>query len=122
MTWSVVFEKASGKMVSEGDVVADDTELNTRGYAKLEVGSQPDWSVNAWDQGSRAIVARGAAPKIEQETRLPTLYERWAMWKATRVEATTRAAPAALITALQNREDAAWTNYLTALQAWQTAP
>lgn len=48
-------------------------------------------------------------------------YEAWLRWKTTRLEATTRLAPAVLITALTARENAAWTDYLAALQAWRGA-
>ena len=56
------------------------------------------------------------------EDRMETLYADWQRWKTTRVEAQARSLAAAVVTALTNREDAAWTKYLQAIQAWRAAP
>ena len=48
-------------------------------------------------------------------------YETWQRWKNTKAEAVTRALPAAVVTALTNRENAAWGDYVATLNAWRTA-
>lgn len=64
------------------------------------------------------------APTVTKaiETRMVAVYEDWQRWKNTRQEAQSRALPAAAVNALTNREDAAWGRYVTAIQAWRTAP
>lgn len=68
--------------------------------------------------------ALGAGPttRSDREPALAHAYERWWRWKQTRAEAAARGLPAAVLTALQAREDATWTDYLAALQAWRLAP
>lgn len=56
------------------------------------------------------------------ERRMEALYADWQRWKTTRVEAQARSLAQAVITALTNREDAAWTRYVAAIQAWRQAP
>ena len=66
-----------------------------------------------------------SAPAVTKdilETRMQALYADWKRWKDTRQEAQTRALPAAAVNALTNREDAAWGRYVTAIQAWRSAP
>jgi len=66
-----------------------------------------------------------SAPTVTKgilEDRMEALYADWQRWKNTRLEAQARAIAAAAVTALTNREDAAWTKYLQAIQAWRTAP
>jgi len=48
-------------------------------------------------------------------------YNDWLRWKTTRVEAQARTLSAAVITALQNREDASWAAYVSILNTWRTA-
>lgn len=55
------------------------------------------------------------------EGRMVALYEAWQRWKNTREEATTRSLPNAVLTALQARENAAWTRYAQAIDRWRTA-
>lgn len=63
-----------------------------------------------------------AATKARLEiTKLPLSFEIWQLWKATRIEAQARGAAAALVTALTNREDAAWSAYVNDLQEWRQA-
>ena len=56
------------------------------------------------------------------ERRMEALYADWQRWKTTRLEAQARSLAQAVITALTNREDAAWTRYVAAIQAWRQAP
>ena len=60
--------------------------------------------------------------KAVLERRMEALYADWQRWKTTRVEAQARSLAQAVITALTNREDAAWTRYVAAIQAWRQAP
>lgn len=52
---------------------------------------------------------------------MASLYEVWARWKATRVEAQARTLAAPVVNALTNQENAAWTAYANAVQAWVAA-
>lgn len=66
-----------------------------------------------------------SAPTVTKpilEDRMTGLYADWLRWKTTRTEAQARSLAAAVITALTNREDAAWAAYLASIQAWRTAP
>src|SRR5512147_1445698 len=59
--------------------------------------------------------------KAALEDAMIDAYSDWRRWQATRIEAQARTAPAAIITALQNREDASWTTYVNLIGAWRTA-
>lgn len=59
--------------------------------------------------------------KADLETYIATPFRTWQMWQAIRVEAQARAIGAAAITALQTRENAAWTDLVAAISAWRTA-
>lgn len=73
------------------------------------------------DIAGEAVVEPTATKEIF-EARSIAKYEAWQRWKTTRVEAQARSAPAPVVTALQNREDAVWAEYLALLQAWRAAP
>jgi len=60
--------------------------------------------------------------KAIMERRMEALYADWQRWRNTRIEAQARSLAAAAITALTNREDAAWAKYVVAIQAWRQAP
>lgn len=66
-------------------------------------------------------VAAPAATRDIIEDRMVALYEDWQRWKTTRIEAQTRSLGAGVITALTNREDAAWAKYVLSIQAWRNA-
>ena len=59
--------------------------------------------------------------KADLEIYMVEKYETWLRWRTTRLEAQARSMAAAIITALQNKEDAAWVEYATAINAWRTA-
>ena len=74
------------------------------------------------DPAAQAIgqdVTAAQATKAGWEARITKLFARWQMWKAIRVEAQARSLPAAAVTALTNRENAAWTALLDALTEWR---
>jgi len=76
------------------------------------------------DPAAQAVgqdVTAAQATKAVWEARITSRYGRWQMWKDIRVEAQARALPAAAITTLTNRENAAWSNLLDALTAWRAA-
>ncbi len=60
--------------------------------------------------------------KADLEGFLQGPYERWQRWKTTRIEAQARSMAAAVVNALQAKEDAAWAEYAQGIQAWRTAP
>lgn len=59
--------------------------------------------------------------KVRLEERMERMFERWQRWHLTRLEATARGYPAAVITALMDVEDAAWFNYVGVINQWRTA-
>lgn len=70
-----------------------------------------------------ADVPDAPSTKAELEPLLQAPYERWKRWHDTHAEAVARGGlPAAVITALQNRRNDAWTAYLDALNRWRAAP
>lgn len=56
------------------------------------------------------------------ERRMDELFADWQRWKTTRLEAKARSLPAGVVTALTNREDAAWAAYAAAILQWRGAP
>lgn len=56
------------------------------------------------------------------EARMGAQYATWQLWKNTRVEATARELAGAIVTALTNRENAAWSDYAASINAWRSAP
>jgi len=75
---------------------------------------------DAYLQAQPPELAGGTRTQLE-----PNLYlrfTRWRLWHETHAEAVARALPAAAITALLARRDAAWDDYVAALDAWRQAP
>lgn len=68
------------------------------------------------------VVAAPAATKEILEQRAIAKYEQWQRWKTTRLEAQARGLGAAVVNALQAKEDASWSAYMTLLNEWRTAP
>ena len=69
-----------------------------------------------------ATVTTPTQTKPVFEDRMVAQYERWRRWQQTRVEAQSRALAAGVITALTNQENAAWSDYATAINSWRLAP
>lgn len=59
--------------------------------------------------------------KAVWERRAERAYAVWQRWQLTRIEAQARAMSAPVITALTNRENDAWSEYATILNAWRNA-
>lgn len=59
--------------------------------------------------------------KADIEDAMDAAYQRWQRWKNTRLEAEARSMSALVITALKNREDALWGDYVAAIQVWRNA-
>lgn len=78
------------------------------------------------DTDTNALLRRFRAPddaqpaKVRAERELEDRYADWQRWKATREEAQARGLGAAVITALTNRENAAWTDYAAAILEWRS--
>lgn len=72
------------------------------------------------------VIRRFRAPdeqqpaKVRAEREMEEHFGDWQRWKLTREEAQARSLPAAAITALTNRENAAWAAYAGAIQEWRT--
>jgi hypothetical protein len=54
-------------------------------------------------------------------SRVRIAYETWQLWKTTRLEAQARSLAAPIVTALTNRENAAWADHAQALLDWYNA-
>ena len=117
MSWYAIYESASGIL----------REVTTRppslpdGFAEASLTHQPDWAAEVWDAATHSLV-----PKIQTKTEvegnvLSQPYSNWRMWADTVAEATARAMPAAVISSLKARVDAAWTAYATAINKWRQA-
>lgn len=71
--------------------------------------------------------AKRQPPKVQRAMEARDEFDDWQMWTITRQEFERRnPAPRgpvleAIFSALSNREDAAWTEYLQALNRWRTA-
>jgi len=90
-------------------------------------GKSPDQAQQAILDAMEVPDVRGeltapAATKEILEDRMEARYEVWQRWKATKAEAVARSLPAAVVTALTNRENAAWAAYLDVIQQWRAAP
>lgn len=59
--------------------------------------------------------------QIRAEREMEDEYDDWQRWRTTREEAERRGLASSLITALARREDAAWHDYLAAIQEWRTS-
>lgn len=77
------------------------------------------------DTDTNALVRRFRAPddaqpvRVRFERELEDRYGDWQRWKNTRLEAQARGLSAAVVTALTNRENAAWGDYTNAIQEWR---
>lgn len=58
MKWFAVCEKATGRLVSTGTVVADPLDS---GLEKIELADAPDFSAQDWDPAAKALVAKAPA-------------------------------------------------------------
>lgn len=59
MAWFVIFENATGRLESIGQIVADDRQLQSRGLVKAAIQNPPADN-EMWDETSRSFVARPA--------------------------------------------------------------
>lgn len=63
MAWFAVYEKATGRLVSTGTVVADPLDP---GLEKAALAAAPDFSAQDWDPAAKALVAKApAATRVE---------------------------------------------------------
>ena len=58
MAWFAVYEKATGRLVSTGTVVADPLDS---GLEKVALAAAPNFSAQEWDPAAKALVAKAAA-------------------------------------------------------------
>lgn len=79
------------------------------------------------DADTNALIQRLRAPdddqsfKVRLELEMEDAYGDWQRWKNTRIEAQARGLAALIITALTNRENAAWSDYAAAVNEWRQA-
>jgi len=63
MSWFAIYEKATGRLVSTGTVVADPLDP---GLEKVALAAAPDFSAQDWDPTAKALVAKApAATRVE---------------------------------------------------------
>jgi hypothetical protein len=67
----------------------------------------------------RRFEAASQPEKVRREDEMRERYRDWKRWQDTRLEAEARTAPAAVITALTNRENQSWTQYVDAINEWR---
>jgi hypothetical protein len=118
MAWYAIYRIADSELVSVGTVIDPATLPGELTFTPL--ASRPDPQTQVWDKVTHTFIAK-VATKAELEIKLVTPYTVWHMWKDTLAEATARSLPAAAITALTNKTNAAWTDYVNAIEAWRNA-
>ena len=91
------------------------------GLAVTAVDHKPNWDVEQWDTVTRTLVAKVFDRQTIEREFINPAYTSWYRWYITRLEAVRRSIPAAAITALTNKEDEAWSNYLAILNQWRNA-
>lgn len=62
MSWFLVYETATGRLVSQGTVLADPLP---RGLTSVDVGTKPDDSL-MWDEASRSMVPRPTRQLVDR--------------------------------------------------------
>jgi hypothetical protein len=118
MVWYAVYDSALGTLLSEGTVLANPLPP---GHTAVDVGSEPNRRTHIWDEASHAFVPRPARKLDVERARLEPLYRDWQRWKITHAEAVARAAAAAVLTALLNKTNEAWSDYASAINDWRNA-
>ena len=58
MTWFAIYEKATGRLVSTGTVVADPLDP---GLEKVALAAAPEFGAQDWDPTAKALVAKAPA-------------------------------------------------------------
>lgn len=99
------------------------------GYTSVAVSAPSGivW-IEQREMDTSKVIRRFRAPdeqqpgKVRAEREMEEQFGDWQRWKLTREEAQSRALPGAVVTALTNRENAAWTAYAEAIQRWRQAP
>lgn len=118
MAWYAVYRIADSELVSVGTVIDPATLPGELTFTPL--AARPDPQTQVWDKVTHTFIAK-VVTKAERESQLLAPYGVWQMWKATLAEASARSMPAAVITALTNKTNAAWTDYVNAIEAWRNA-
>jgi len=63
MKWFAVCEKATGRLISTGTIVADPLDS---GLEKIELADAPDFSAQDWDPVAKTLTAKApAATRVE---------------------------------------------------------
>lgn len=118
MAWYAIYETATGTLVSETSVQPGELRA---GFAFVDVLVAPDRQAVTWDATTRTFVPRAVRREEIEQREVGGLYRIWKQWRDTRQEAAARGLAAAVLTALQARENAAWSAYAAALARWAAA-
>lgn len=110
--WYATFDAGTGALVSAS--------------ASEQMPPAPGLAVRSYDDPPPAgatwsAADRGYALRAALEGELERRYQVWQRWKNTHAEAVARTLSAAVITAVLNRANDAWADYLTALNQWRTS-
>ena len=114
-----IYRLLDGELVSVGTVI--DPESLDPSLAFAAFAEPPNLAVVRWDPATRAFVPRPAAKDEIERARLEPFYESWTRWKNTLAEAQARGMPTAVITALTNKVNSEWTQYVAAVEDWRNA-
>jgi hypothetical protein len=117
MAWYAQYYESDGTLFAV--VSGFDPNQLPVGVAVQPIAHRPTES-EKWDKATHSFVARTAS-KAEAELLLVEPYTVWKMWKDTLVEATARSLPATALTALTNKTNTVWTEYVAAIEAWRNA-
>ena len=102
-------------------IPGDNSESVPSDFVELTYRKDGPWLGKVYNSVTDTFSAPAVTKNDIEFGRARALYETWQAWKNTRLEAQARAMSAGIITALTNRENAAWTDYAQALLEWNSA-
>ena len=111
MTWFAIFENATGKLVSEGTVVADDAILTAKGLAKKALTFDPRVNTKRWNEATRDYDDVPAPKPVLEKS------EFWQRFTDAEREAVLAAPTDTVLTQAQRNKAAAGIEYLRQLRA-----
>lgn len=118
MAHYAVYRKSDGVLVSVGTAIEPDTL--DRSLAYVELAHAPTGE-ERWDPAAHAFVPRLTSKDEIEAAKLQPYYEAWLRWKMTLAEAKTRNLPPAVITALTDKVEHEWQQYVEAVLEWRNA-
>lgn len=123
MAWYATYDDATGALVTAGAGPAD---TPVPGQAVALFAEAPAAGAT-WNAQRRAYDAPPPTKTVLEQAALLPSWTAWWRWKTTldevaaRNQATPGSVPAAVVTALQQKANAAWASYVVEIQAWRQA-